>query len=155
MVPCRVVTWYCVKRVIELPRGRCHFGEIFLFYAPAYLILGLLFKLTLSGLRLALAVLCPVRWFVERVYETEKGHKDRPQIIVILALVAFLVVEFPLLVIDSVYDKDDTFSLVSLSAGITAIPICYIAAYLVMWSVPTFQRHSVQSSPSVLKLLSG
>lgn len=88
----RVVAWYCRNRRIDLPKGRCHFGEITLLYAPAYFVLGVFFR-ALIGLgkmikfATAASVWVPIVWFVKRADQDSRVHKNRGWVIFWLSAV--------------------------------------------------------------------
>ena len=97
--PYKVVAWYCSKRKIELPKGRCHFGEIFLFYTPAYLILGLLVKPL--GL-IFTPVTFATRWLIGRAKKESETHKVGLWAILIIGAIAFFTTQ--VLVLEYYYE---------------------------------------------------
>lgn len=126
----RVVAWYCGKRGIELPKGRCHFGEIFLFYAPAYLSLGLFFKMILGILKgvwfILKPPLLPLRWFIKKVNEDFKVRRARFWKIYNLTLIVLL----GLLIPNRIYDwPSGRYTLLMLGIPLTI----FVGSYLAIW----------------------
>jgi len=72
---------------MDMPKGRCHFGEIALFYAPIYFVLGLLFIVLEKGLGPLLKygttpLWKPAGWFLRRWNADldSKTHKTRSRL---------------------------------------------------------------------------
>lgn len=143
----KVVAWYCEKREIELPKGRCHFGEIFLFYAPAYLALGLLFKVILGVLVVLGFILAPVissiRWFVRRLDEEGTTHPVRPLVILALAFTVFLVTNLSLSIVGEIQGRGEEYLLTIVIPSIFAVfVITFVGLHLAIWTTEALYKYT-------------
>jgi len=127
-----VVNWYCRSRRMEMPKGRCHFGEIALFYAPAYFLLGVLFKIILgigSGIAIVTSPIWrTITWFFKRVERDTEVHKAR----LLTMLIAAVVLAYLTLFVAAIAD---TGILVFLTTVFSVLLVTFFGGYLVTWLV--------------------
>jgi len=134
----KVVAWYCSNRGIEMPKGRCHFGEIVTFYAPVYFLLGVLFTIVVNiGWPLlkypTMPVWVPTVWFVKRAWCELEAKRTRANVIgivsfvsLVLTFVSFIAYDF---IVTSLEGK--FFPVVSILLASLAIP--FIVGFLAVW----------------------
>lgn len=145
-----VVFWYSKKRGIKMPKTRCHYGEILCLYTPAYVFLGLSYKLLSLVFKAVRAIIklslwivrwplfpiwVPTAWFVKRVAEEFRRKNDRAVEILALSLVLLLVAQIATVAFRGLADPSTNtvkaFLLISMASAFFGT---IIFGFLAVWS---------------------